>query len=202
MHTMIKISILLFFTTIVAGCKHDDNPIVPPLLTYNIMPLTIGNHWIRKTAVFDTSGTAIATVYDTVRVLRDTLIDNKKWYVVFNYDGEYILQNKSDGLWLFWSGGGALQYKYPANSGDSYRYFANTDPTRVLSTDSIITLSSVSFHCYVYYTFFMQPTVNGKMFEFYSPNVGFVYREYYQSFINPAKLYLYSRTQLVTYAVN
>jgi len=192
---------LILLSLAFIGCNKTVAPNVEPSPSPRILPLAIGNWWARESTVYDTSGNEVSTQLDTIRVLRDTVMDGKMWFIVFD-QMEYFLRNTDQGLWMGYSGGEALEYKFPATVADSFQFATNTNPTTVVSIDSTLTIKAGTFSCYCYFTSLSYPTVRAQWYDFYSPTIGFVYTEYYQSFNGSTKLYLYGTRYLIAYNVN
>ncbi len=46
-----------------------------------IMPLAIGNTWIGRLTKIDSVGNTLSVIYDTLKIIKDTLINGETWYV-------------------------------------------------------------------------------------------------------------------------
>jgi hypothetical protein len=129
-----------------SGCSSSSEPCTPIKTSGPIIPLAIGNEWIyRVTQYQDESGIIGFVHYDTMRVIRDSLIGGEKWYLMT--DGWST--NRSDGLWgLYYvtpdSTIPVLLWKYPAKSGEVIRKL--DDSIMVVSIDSAI---SIPYGCFL-----------------------------------------------------
>ncbi|MBI5326014.1 MAG: hypothetical protein HZB41_12210 [Ignavibacteriae bacterium] len=65
-----------------------------------IMPLHIGNRWIYQVSDFNSKGDLINSGYDTIYVVKDTLIGYERWFNVkwINYNNLRIITNTDIGL--------------------------------------------------------------------------------------------------------
>ena len=196
--------ILVVLIALLAGCKNSDKsstePIIDPNTTSVIVPIALGNKWIRSGTVYDTSGSILSTFTDSISVSRDTTIENSKWFVLQMQGLEYMVANYEKGLyWLYGANSKGIWYQYPAALKDSFIVFGNTSYVRVLSVDTVIIVPAGTFSCYKYqfdsYAF-VGTIGGGRTIWFASPNKGFIKSEYYTSTPTSKNQYLYSTTQL------
>jgi hypothetical protein len=194
----------MFTLSTIFGCKKDSSPIVPPNPTPVIMPVEIGNRWVRQITLYDTSGVPFYSGIDSIIVLRDTLISNKRCFVLPLKGAERVLSNQSDGLsWYLGTFGWGLEYKYPGLPGDSFYYIGSDAVSRIVATDSVLTVPAGTFSCYHYSTF-INPSypIHGRLEEYVAPNLGFVQSEWFQSVSASSPLFLYSRIKLMSVKLN
>lgn len=99
-----------FFILILAigfsSCKKDDSDPDPnPTPTESVLqyfPLSVGNYWIYETSNCDSTWTECHIIKnDTVRITKDTLIGNKKYFKIestnsLNYHGPSFLRDSLD----------------------------------------------------------------------------------------------------------
>jgi hypothetical protein len=186
------VTCFIMIGSILSSCK--QNSVTENVINEHrvIIPLTVGNQWVRDNVEFDSVATKKLYPMDTLRVLHDTLLNGEHWFII-NGDEYNIHANKSDG----WYSQNTLNYqsslmlKYPAVSGESFiRYFY---AVKVLSTDTIISIPSGQYKCYCYSTF---DGLSGS-YDFYCPNIGPVKFEYYQT-TTDGKKYLSWASNLIT----
>ena len=125
------------------SCKNDDALINDTSPSF-IMPLKVGNTWIRLVTSYDTAGTIVLSKYDTVRISSDTTIEGETWY---NANG--LVTNRSTGLWIRNGSQNYLLAKYPAAVHDTYATIGN-DTVTVLSKNAYIIVAGGKFTCYQY----------------------------------------------------
>jgi hypothetical protein len=149
MSTITKIFILSLVTLLLASCSEQSNPTGSGTSSSNqIMPLAVGNSWTTRVTFYDTTGAVANLDSSTIKIVRDTTIQNEKWFA----DSSGILYtNRSDGLWMKWASSTVLVAKYPASLGDTFTTGVFNDMTAtVLSMDTSITVPKGTFRCYRY----------------------------------------------------
>lgn len=204
---MFKTNLIIFSLLIYGfvGCKEETTSIIERQPTTVIVPLSVGNKWIRAVALYDTSGNVFSSSTDSIVVLRDTIVFGSRWFVLKKQGLEYPMVNRPDGLWCL-NGAGTpfIWYKFPAVKGDSF-YQGSTIPERIYMIDTVITLNMGSFTCYEYVQEIAPwvGAIGGSRFiQFLSPNVGYIKSEFYQSTFTSERQYLYSRIQLIRLQLN
>ena len=126
----------------------EGNPAGP------IIPLQIGNTWIYEFSQYDTLGTLISAVYDTVALAIDTVLDNRVWF--FWAQPEMYIANYSDGAWIRsleigFSLYPSLMYKYPAEVGDLWTFDGfSTFHMQLTSINEVTEVPAGRFSCHVY----------------------------------------------------
>ncbi len=178
----------------ISSCKKENNPVMPePEQRQVLMPLSIGNIWIIKVSFLDTLGNVTSTQFDTMKVLRDTTIEGKQWYIT-NWD---IYRNEPDGLYI-WLTKPHLIYKYPANAGDTYRTGSAT--VKIVSTNENHSVPYGTLKCY-HYQLTYDNTNGYKQNNFTSPGVGYVSWESGTNTQITHKFYTSIRYELVSYSL-
>ena len=152
---------LLTFTS----CKTDNPVDVNIPSTSVLLPLDEGNSWIFLRTEYDTSGSVIKTDTITQRIVKDSSLYGFNWSYESNERNLY--RNDEQGLWLFY-GQPRLYYRYP--SFPNVEFIQNFDTVTVISTDTLITTSAGTFHCYHYRINFNNFPIN----QFIGPDLGFV----------------------------
>lgn len=147
----IKLTPLLFLLFI--ACSKDS----PTDSTANniLMPLTIGNYW--KYADIDSTRFTDKVQYYTIRVNRDTLINDIKYFII-NRDSSIInyqslMLNRENGLnSVSDSGKPYLVYKYPVQVGEVFINGFDTRLTniKVISIDTLVKTNAGNFRCVHY----------------------------------------------------
>ncbi len=158
-----------------------------------IIPLARGNLWVRSTSGWDSAGHPTVGMTDSLRIVGDTVIDNERWFL---FNPHTSATNRSTGFYLL-SGITPVQYlKYPASTGDSYPYGADT--ITVASLDTGITVTAGTFSC-IRYEFRNNGFVHGCIFA--SPHNGMVRMVWY-SRSDGGRIYLAQKTDLLSLHLN
>ncbi len=198
---MTKLKILFFLSIVVSLSCCSDSPTKPAQKT-EIVPLSVGNVWIYQNYKLDSNGTIIKEYYDTLRVIKDTIIDGTIWYTYYAPSGDLWFQNNVNGsrdysiLHPTWDLNCAI-YKFPGKAGDE---FLNSGPgsKKIDSTDAIYITKIGSFKCFKYidnYSF-------GKGADYYvSPGIGLVSRILYNRTETSNEYYIEYLKELVYYKV-
>jgi hypothetical protein len=132
------------------ACEENDTTTgTPPIdQSTTIFPLTVGNKWIIDVTNYDSVGAMVYSRRDSIRILRDTTIQQETWYI-----GYGILTNRTDGLYDYQAGTTSAisqRFRYPAAAGTSYPYRGVT--VKILSIAETITVPAGTFVCYRYRT--------------------------------------------------
>jgi hypothetical protein len=168
---------LLSVLWISACSKTDSNP-ASPNNSGSLLPLALGNQWIMQTYTYDfASGGMKASSIDTVKFIKDTLIQNEKWYT--SGDGAYTT-NRTTGVWQYNAADGMrLYFKYPAQVNDSYMIINgdgvkgyDTMTVKVLSLDQSVTVQAGTFSCITYQ--WSVPANKGTITYQFAPGKGLV----------------------------
>jgi len=154
------------------GCKKTGTS-YEPVKSPEIFPLSIAYHWDFITTTYDT--VKITHVND---VIKDTLIDGEKWFVLtYDHSVRTICRNNSSGWWFLYQAGPqspgtpSLYYRYPASVNEVYMTLDSTKVT-VLSVNDIVTVPAGKFTCYRYH---MIHYLEGyECDEYFSPGIGLV----------------------------
>ncbi len=172
-----------------SSCEPDPTRI---LARGAIVPLKVGNEWGYRVKIFDETGAVTDSSYDTVRVVREIVIENELWFVD---NGGNIQTNRSDGRWIH-SDVSYLVEKFPCRINEMYRLVDTLTIVRVKNIDERVTVPSGMYLTYVY-----QWMRNGFPVGdfYYTPNLGMVKSEKYMQLGNG--VYLIERKELVWVSV-
>lgn len=209
-----KLIILLLAIVAILCVSCKQNPINSPTEIKEIWPLKIGNKWITKTTQYDSLGKITSTTIDSMVVIKDTIINNERVFVLYQYfysfSFRFYVVNKSDGFYRINIGWNDklqkdtisydLGYKYPGNDGETYIGFRHN--MKILSTNSIIDdINNESFNCYKYFDENQSQQGYWSKSLYLSPGVGLIYSESYNRKTG-GNLYLEIKTELQSYLVN
>ncbi len=194
--------ILVLLSLVLGACKSDESTVArieQPTHTPTIIPLSVGNKWLRSFSLYDTSGVAFFSGVDSIEVLRDTLARGSKWFILKMQGIEYVVANRPSGMWVVGDGNEVLWYKFPASPRDSFPVSSNTSYTRIPTIDTSIVVPAGRFSCYKYEVegYPWVGAIGGSLdVKFISPDNGFVKNEFYSSTFTSTTKYLYSRIEL------
>jgi hypothetical protein len=160
MKNIIYVLLVLFL----AGCGGEENElntdtpegvIETRVGTGKIIPLAAGHKWIYEVRALDTTVNALrAFRVDTFHVVRDTTINNGRWFEIDGLDRDRGLgTNLPDGFWYARAGENPFLFaKYPAAIGDTFtsKIGRVEAKTTVVATDLKITTAAGDFFCYKY----------------------------------------------------
>jgi hypothetical protein len=170
---------------LIAGCKDENKIVNPTTETVEIVPLKVGNWWSYQTTVYDTSGDIVSTHIDSIFVVKDTLVNGKKYFILST---GVMRWNNDSGLWIPFTPDSTLLYKYPAQVGDKYGI-----NLKVICKDSSIVVPKGSFKSYGY--------SGAVATDFVSPGVGLIKEEWYKNNSIGIK-YIYQKQELLDYHLN
>ena len=180
-----------------------DNPVSQGGGATILMPLKVGNQWTYLLKAYDTSGTAMVTDTITFALLRDTTIQNEKWYfIVAGASAVELLANRPDGLWYRRIGpdgqSPVLFAKYPASVNDTW-IGIDSSTARVVSTNAGISVPKGTYTCfhYTYADKYYQFVTSAR---FFAVGIGFVRDEYY-NLTNSGRTYVAMRRELTNLAL-
>ena len=206
------------------GCKKDkapDQPCTPTNFT-GMLPLHIGNEWIYRTTIYDTSGAISNQTYDTLQINGDTVIDCDTKYILkrtYNfYDGVFLsnlngiltLTNTKDGFNTSFDG----VYPYPIISGNKTVKAIGwrcTSYNKYYSYNSLAYYDSLinqSFFCNSYSLDSTDQCGEGFFLtSYYCHGIGLIVQKYYESWFyhNNNVQYpdrLYSTMELMSYTLH
>lgn len=192
---------LLLVVVVSSGCPDNDKSSTP-LSVMEIWPLKVGNQWVLEEQILDSGGNVLH--YDTtaLSIIKDTTIQAGTWYVLAENGVEDPevppIQSRGDGLWI-WNGSAALlQFKYPAEIGDTY--MCGSDTTTIESLHDSLSVPAGIFVCVNYR--WGEDDGPGRIYQYHylSPGIGVVkYEEYYRTI--GGFEYVESRTVLISYTV-
>ncbi|OGU63925.1 MAG: hypothetical protein A2499_03580 [Stygiobacter sp. RIFOXYC12_FULL_38_8] len=184
----------LFLILILVSCKNEDS-IVNQNTLHELVPLKIGNWWAFQRINYDSTGNAVSTFIDTMKVLRDTVIQNERWFIT-NYYGIY--RNATNGV-RFWdsTNNSSYVYLYPVKEHDMF--VMGSAIVEVISTNEKLKVPYGDISCVHYKATFS--SLNNFHINYYlSPGIGFVSLEGPARTIS-GRSYLYYREQLVSYSL-
>ncbi len=161
MRNAIIISIILLLS--ISGCKKfSDNPVGPSEST-GLFHLKIGD---TETTIFknylinNAKDSLINQQENTGTILRDTVFGGYTWYSSSDkwYPDEQWDTNKDDGYWtaerqddgsyhIF------MGFKFPCSKGDAFNTWPDSNMTKVIGTDTTITVVAGTFKCIQYQHF-------------------------------------------------
>lgn len=123
--------------------------------TGKIIPLAAGHKWIYEVRALDTTVNALrAFRVDTFYVVRDTVINNGRWFEIDGLGRDRGLgTNLPNGFWYARPGENPFLFaKYPAAVGDTFTSTIGQveAKTTVAATDQKISTAAGEFFCYKY----------------------------------------------------
>jgi len=154
-----------------------------------LMPLKIGNSWTYYKEEFDSAGTILDTATFFRSISIDTVVQGIRWYGL----NASWYAHRPYGLWrchilssfeerYYW------YYLYPASAGSSSHFssfFSDSAGCEIKVADTKHALTSPAglFICYTYVVDLscMAGSVSDSIIEFFSPRVGMIGLEAYQS---------------------
>jgi hypothetical protein len=196
--------VLSLIVAVLTGCKKDDNPVNTDTVTGALMPLKIGNFWVFETTYYDTSGSIMGVDTTGFMVVRDTTINNEKWYFIgFDSTAKEMISNRSNGLWYARLASGTdsaiapyLYAKYPASVNYSW-LLSDSSKVKVMSIDTSLALPTIpdtNFRCYLY-GHIEKGATRSLYFKFIAPGIGFVRDAAYDTTAS-GRMYLYGQRDL------
>jgi hypothetical protein len=120
-----------------------------------IVPLTVGNRWIYEVSALDTLSNSLKPErVDTHEVLRDTIIEDERWFEVAGMmPPGGLATNRPDGFWQKRPDYETFIFlKYPAPIGEEYKVQLGRSEVfnRLESTGVAITVPAGTFICLKY----------------------------------------------------
>lgn len=160
---------IISMTLVFSSCDPAADRII---LDGTIMPLKVGNEWAYRVRIFDESGAVTDSSYDTVKVVREVVINNEIWYV--DNDGN-VQTNRTDGRWVR-SEVPYLVEKFPSRLNEMYRLIDTVTIVRVRGVDEPVSVPAGRYLSFIY-----QWMRNGFLVGdfYYAPNVGMIKSEKY-----------------------
>jgi hypothetical protein len=171
---MRNLFLIILLSCIISCTKKNDPGVRFPLIPSAsgvILPLNIGNQWIYSNTNYDSTGKGIDSSIYTQKVESDTLINNRKWYLL-NHQWQTNLTN---GLYYFDNGRQNLWYKYPGAAGEKYKIITMLNDTlnfEVININELLTVKAGTFTTYHYRYVFTGLPVNIDLW--YAPNIGLI----------------------------
>jgi hypothetical protein len=195
--------LLLVALFVHTGCKKDENPVSeggtnPTVLT----PLKIGNQWTYAHVSLDSLGNVQHSDTSTLRIVRDTSIQNEKWYFIGrDSTAKELLTNRSDGLWYMRlnpsgtiSQAAVLFAKYPANVNDTW-LGPDSTTAKLFARDVSVSVPQGTYACFQF-TYADKNTQFVSQVKYYPVGIGFVKDEFYST-TNSGRPYVVSRRELI-----
>lgn len=172
-----------------------------------LIPFKVGNSWEYENIFYDTAGNVMSTSTKTEKIIKDTIMFNMHFYMMYINWGVY-LTNKADGVWEYHISldsviiNRALIYKYPCKTGDTYHIsLGRPEPdVIIISTNEAVEVESETFNCILYRYQFDEPDDNHRNF-YFAPGVGKIKYENYQR-TPSGTLYKFREERLINYQLN
>jgi hypothetical protein len=183
---------VLVMLTLLFACGKDNSTNPGP--TTQIMPLKIGNSWTFSRATFDANGHTVIIDTLTETIVRDTIINNERWYIALLSSGDSsrtdLMTNRADGLWGRRYDEAFIAINYPMAVGDT---LGDDGLFMTLESDTTsITVPAGDFSCYNYHLF----GSNIDIYNYYSPGIGQIMLRIFDVEYNP---YLKNKAELLSY---
>lgn len=195
--------LILWFPFAFFSC-HEEAEHVQPI--EEIMPLKVGNQWHYQVTDFDTEGNSMDAGYFSRYVMKDTLIQGSRWYIIS--DGT-IVRNSSEGYVLFERQMNQSYITYPStaqgNVGYRYEYPSYTLQVLISRTFELAPVpnSSEGYRSYIF-SFerqTLQPATSSRstfmIKDYVTPEIGLVRSDRY--FADSDKLF--RRLELISFWV-
>jgi hypothetical protein len=203
---LLILAVTICYAFVLQSCKDDP---ASPDGSNEIWPLAVGNYWAYTYIFNDTT-----TVYDTVTVVGDTIINGDKWYMLGSglVDEIVLFRNLSTGLVTKeddWDST-AYQYimKYPTQVGDTlFRWDVDNPEDRdtviTISVNTPVTVAAGSFSAIVFQVIDYEELLNytSKEVTYFSRNVGMIKNEIYRKDTLTGEFYLVTKTELTGYSL-
>ena len=201
---VIFFSLLLGTVFFLNACKKEDNPVNQGGTTTAtvLMPLKLGNQWIYRSISLDSLGVVQHVDTSTFKIVRDTLIQNERWYFIGrDSTARELLTNRTDGLWymsLHSTGtiaqAAVLFAKYPANVNDSW-LGPDSSTVKLITNNLAVTVPQGTYTCYQY-SYTNKRTGAVEQSKYFPPGRGFVKDEGY-SRTSSGQTYVAARRGLI-----
>jgi len=196
------IFIIAIISVIIISCDTSTDPST----NLQIFPLNEGNIWIYQNYSVNNKDSLIKNSLDSIRVIKDTTINNFKFYYV-NYLGTVIdLGYINDSLFT----GVHPNYQYlkpyplynfPVKNNDFYS--SDFGLCSVENIDTLISIHLGNFHC-IQYKFFARNElgVGFNHYHYCSPGIGLIKIEKYNnSYSNQDKYIKTWETELISFKI-
>lgn len=169
----------LLLSVALTSCQQEIEP--EPI--EEIIPLQVGNRWNYQVINYYASGEVVDTTSYTRVVVRDTLIQNSRWYVLS--DG-YMVRNSGEGYVYYNIAGkqAVILYQSPSYGGIGYGYQYPLSFQYVLTTRSYelapVPNSPLSLEAYLFKIEYqntdsgLKTTTSSFKHDYISPGVGLV----------------------------
>lgn len=197
-----QIVIGLIISLVIISCDTSTNPAE----NLQIFPLKVGNIWIYQNYSVFNEDSLTKKGLDTIRVMKDTIISNYKFYYVNYFGGVYDFGYNQDSLFAFVDPTNQYLkpspiYAFPCSVGDIY--FSDLGLCRVENTDTMIRITSGNYHCIKYKFYHRNELGEGpNNYHYCSPGIGLVKIErYHNSYSNLDKFVKTGEMELINFKV-
>lgn len=195
------ISIWVFLHILLLSSCKKDSPVSVSSPEF-LLPLKVGNRAMLKTSGFDTTGSELWSLNDTIVVFADTIIGSDHWFLTTFVN--YAFANKSDGVWQTrydlggFYGTPTLIFKYPAGEGDQWDVHPDTSSWSLVSKSASIQVPVGVHTCHLY-------RLAALLFDFredyyIKPGLGIVAIKLYSKTVS-GREYLAQSSELVAYTL-
>jgi hypothetical protein len=177
--------IVKYFIVISIILLYSCDTSTEPSKDRRIFPLNKGNIWIYQNYMVKSDGSFTKYSLDTNKVLKDTIVNDLKFYLVrfsntvldFGYINDSLFIHV-DPNYTFLKP--YLIYSYPCQKGDFY--FGAFGACKVVNIDTTITVQAGTFKCIKYKYYTRIETGEGiDNYHYCSPGVGLIKIETYQN---------------------
>ena len=144
---------ICFLVVSLLGCDNQSDISAPQIesqISDGLIPMKVGYTWIYLTSAYDTTGYQFTYhTIDTLKITRDTLINNELWFV---FNDSFIKINRGDGVWYLSKG--IPKLNYPLTLNDSACFGTQSDPCgdylKLVKIDQPITVLGRKYTANVY----------------------------------------------------
>jgi hypothetical protein len=141
-----------------------------------IVPLEIGTQWVYRNTVFDaTEDTLISETVDTLRVLRDTVIEDQIWAIMSWSKQAWANLPSGHWIWYQYEYPPAQPYfmaKFPASAGDEFVSDFAGDISNVTVSDTAFRVSVPWGTVETYHYIFRNMAGETESEHYFAPGVG------------------------------
>lgn len=148
-----------------------------------LIPMKEGNSWTYLSSVYDSTGRQYPTSLYTSKILKDTLINGKTWFV---FSEGYIQTNKSDGIWFMSSDGPRLGFPLKLNDSvctapypDDCDYYM-----KLTEVNEPINVLGIKYYANVYELVFPEFEISVGHRYYIVPHFGTIRREIFSAIPN------------------
>jgi len=162
------------------SCGDDDDRCIGDRSV--IVPLEIGTRWVYRHTVTDVNAdTVISVTMDTLRVLRDTMIEGQLWAIMSWSDQAWA--NLPDGNWIWYEyeyppAEPYLMARFPASVGDEYVSDFAGEVSNVTVADTALRVSVPWGTIETYHYVFRSVAGEIESEHYFAPGVGRIKSDY------------------------